>query len=148
MRKTTPTAAIARLRRILAELEELPGEDIAQFVGALRRYEQEAPIGVSLEEALGLAPRPGERTWWRAEEQRRRDETLRQVREQFYPDLGLHAAAKRMAAELQRLERTRSPPSDERRRLLARARDMSRSLGARRIASIIERTAAAPSELS
>jgi hypothetical protein len=124
---------IARLRRVVRAFEggELPGEEErAWFCSAVRQYEIEARAGATLDRALGLVPAPGQESWWTAEARETRNETIRQIRREYFPDLGITAASREIAQAARRYQATSwrfekgasaGPPADKPHRLIAQA---------------------------
>ena len=79
---TRALAAVARLRRVIKAAdagEPLPAEDAAWLSSAVRDYLNQAPAGLMLEQALGLATPPGGTPWWRTELVAARDTVLREL---------------------------------------------------------------------
>jgi hypothetical protein len=78
-------AAVARLQRIGAALaagKPATADDAQWMATGVRRYLRAAPDGgAGLDEALGLAPRPGQWPWWRVASMAKRDELIRQLAE-------------------------------------------------------------------
>ena len=98
----TSLDAMARLRRLAGVLERTGAAP--WFVEAVARYEAEAAEGTTLDRALGLVPSPGGLPWWKAEAHRRRDETIRQLHQRHFADLGVTEAARRIASRARRLQ--------------------------------------------
>ena len=92
-----PDPNIAALRRSAELLAALPDPAAAAIAAALRRYEAEAPFGMTLDRALGLAPAPGKTPWWQAEASERRNAALRAIRDQHFANLGNTQAAREIA---------------------------------------------------
>ena len=74
--------------------KRLPADVTEWIVSALTRYEQEAASGLDLDRAFELIPEPGNEAWWTAEARRKRDNLIRQLRDECYPDLGVTEAAR------------------------------------------------------
>ena len=114
--------SVVRFRRLLdaAERGELTDAEItAWLLESGRRYLSEAPSGLSLEKALGIAPGRGERSSWTREAEAARDEALRVFAREHFPDLPIADAALEIAVEARRLRALRAVPSDNRKRQLA-----------------------------
>jgi hypothetical protein len=97
-----PEHPVSRLRRIAEVLEIVAQHDDAEgdlkgdsawLASAIRTYEADGPAGLGLDEAFGLALRRGITPWWEQEARHRRDELIRQTAAEYFPDLGLAAAA-------------------------------------------------------
>lgn len=117
---------INRLRRMAALLEaaaealkgtsDVARADTAWLAAAIRRYDEEAPTGITLEDTLDLSPTaPGAAPWWRREAQRRRDEAIRRIREQCFADLEVPRAAKEIAALAARFQHAARVATDKKR---------------------------------
>ena len=83
-----------RFRRLLDTMERMGGDDAAWFGTAARIYLAGASDGLTLDQALGLRPKPGQRKWWTAEALRRRDSEFRRVYRTMFPDLTEAEAAR------------------------------------------------------
>jgi len=71
-------AAVQRLRRLAPTLAE--GDPDQQWLSqAIARYLREARAGLNVDAALGLCVAPGASPWWRAEQEAKRDELLREI---------------------------------------------------------------------
>ena len=95
--RVAPNIAIRRLRllrRALQTHKRLPADVANWFISALTRYEKEAASGLDLDRAFDLIPAPGNEAWWTAEARHRRDDRIRKLREQCFPDLGVTEAAR------------------------------------------------------
>src|SRR5579872_426769 len=127
----TTADAMAHLRRIaeaLAGGKTAAATDTTWFLDALRRYQAGGPSGLSFDRALGLVPEGGQESWWTVEARRKRDDLIRALREQHFPDIGVTRAAHRIAklaadyqAAIWRSGGARRPDSDPRKRLVASA---------------------------
>jgi hypothetical protein len=92
----TALAAVARLRRLVASAdagEPLAAEAVTALAAGLRTYLDQAPTGVTLEQALGLATPPGGTPWWRAERVAARDAVLRDLAAGFAGPVATRAQA-------------------------------------------------------
>lgn len=86
-----------QLRAAAALLEQSESDDAARVAAAIRLYEREAPLGRSLDDALGLTARGGAGPWWEQECRNRRDGLIRALRREFFSDLGVSSAATEIA---------------------------------------------------
>jgi hypothetical protein len=109
-----------RLRRIAAALERAGSADASWFAERLRRYEAEAADGRALDRAFELNPSPGQRSWRTLERNRERDKRLREFRNRWFPNLGVHEAALEMDVLFRRRQASSvSPPTDARGQMVA-----------------------------
>ena len=82
-----PRDSIARLRRIAAALEAGRAPDAgdgAWLSDRLRRYLESASRGATMDICLGLAPMPGEVSWWTDEAAEARDGAIRELAKHFF----------------------------------------------------------------
>ena len=116
-----------QLRALAAALERGGVEgvsDPAKVASALRRYLQEAPNGLTLDEALGLVPAPGHPAWWTTEARQRRDDVIRELARRHYAGLSVRETARqiaRLGRECQARGRRPQSAGDDRRRLAVAA---------------------------
>jgi hypothetical protein len=101
-----PMSAISRLRRIAARLATEDDADAGWFVERTALYEAGARHGVSLDQALQLAPDPGHRPWWQLEDRGRRDGIIGDIRDRFYAGLPNRRSATLIAHTVRRYETT------------------------------------------
>jgi hypothetical protein len=111
---------VARLRRLAAALEagRAPDADDASWLAnRLARYFADAPRGLTVDMALGLAPMPGAASWWTAEAIGARDGAIRELAKRFYPECRVASAAykierlaQRYAASAWRFDQERDTP--------------------------------------
>src|SRR3954447_17303050 len=59
-----PPDGIPAIRRVAARLEASEGPVLRHHAAGLPRYEEDAPLGRTLDEALGVAARGGAGPWW------------------------------------------------------------------------------------
>ena len=89
------------LRALVAALErgEVTGLGTAArpLAEGLHRYLAEARNGLSLDEALGLKPLPGQPAWFTVEKRQRRDAALREIAEKHFAHISLSNAAEQIA---------------------------------------------------
>jgi len=88
--------AIDRLHRLALRLSK-DDPDSQWFCAGLEEYRAGAPLGRTLESALGIEPR-----WWRVERAQRRDALLREIRRICFPGNSGRGAAKKIEASLER----------------------------------------------
>jgi len=69
----------------------------AWFCRAVRTYEADASAGMDLDRAFGLTPAPGQESWWTIEARHARDQRIRQLRRDYFGDLGVTEAARAIA---------------------------------------------------
>ena len=116
-----PLAAVRRLRAAADHLERSGNRELVEIAAAVRRYEREAPLGLSLDDALGLSARGGAGPWWQQERRARRDAMLRDLHRAYFADLGLEQAAAEIAALASVRQSATTPARDERDRLVDEA---------------------------
>ena len=97
--------AADRLRRLAVAAPKL-GDDGAWLAQALARYLDEAPHGLALDHAFGLAPGPGGEPWWRTEARQRRDNAIRAMATLHFVGISTHAAAVAIIENARRYEAT------------------------------------------
>ena len=97
--------ATDRLRR-LAEVAPLLGADGEWLAEALARYLAEAPDGLTLDAACGVARDPGRDPWWRTEARRRRDDAIRAMARLHFAGMSTHRAAIAITEAARRYEAT------------------------------------------
>ncbi len=73
--------AIARARRFAA-IEHAPGSDAAWLAAALKKYDR-AGGAITLDEAVGVAPKHGEWPWWRLEKRAQERKAARELVDAF-----------------------------------------------------------------
>ena len=76
-----PPVAVGRLREVAARLAELRyggGEAGRWLLNLVAEYSSGARLGLRLDEATGLIPKPGHSPWWVIEDREHRDELLRE----------------------------------------------------------------------
>jgi hypothetical protein len=118
-------AAMTRLRRIAKAMAGTPDGDWLD--SALFVYEIRAPKGGRFDEALGLAPGPGQEPWFSAERRAARDAAIRELTATFSgpPTSRAHAAGQAIrhyGSTTWRQDRPhRGPPSPDHRRKLLHA---------------------------
>jgi hypothetical protein len=100
---TTPLDRVGQLERIADVLgcgEQPSPDDAAWLADGLLRYSQEAATGMTLEDALGLAPTvPGEEHWTTTQRRRRRNAVIHAIRSRpLFADLKIPEAAREIAA--------------------------------------------------
>jgi hypothetical protein len=105
----TAPACDPRLRHLLGFL-----------LAALRRYDDGAGAGLTLDKAFGLTGR-GAVQWWRQERLANRDRALRDIHRRFYPELTASAAAAAILSDLALLDRQAEPSAGSVTADLARA---------------------------
>lgn len=106
-----PIARLRRLATALAGSQTVSPEDAAWFVGAVTKYEAAnwAGLHMRLDATLGLGA-PGHVTWRRAELRDKRDRLLRNLRRQYFRDLGPWQAAESVALLVRRFEASQLQP--------------------------------------
>jgi len=67
--------SIDRIRRLITSAPAL-GDDGEWLADALRRYINEAPNGLTLDSAMGVATPQGGRPWWKMEQLRKRERSI------------------------------------------------------------------------
>lgn len=77
-------AAIDRLRRISAYLNDTGHGDNEWFKSALDQYESAVCHGLSFDQALGLRLGPGATAWWEIEARRKRDMLIRAIFTRYF----------------------------------------------------------------
>lgn len=85
---------ICRLRRLVARLLALEDEAASWLASGAAIYEAGAAEGVTLCQALRIAPPAGQEGWWTTEARARRDDLLREMARRFFP------ASRRQAADI------------------------------------------------
>lgn len=151
-------SAMTDLREVAAVLERIPDPPpaVRRVLDRLRCYEHGAANGLTLEQALALAPGRGGEAWWTLEERQRRDAELVAMAREFFPDIGIEEQARRIAAEALRYQTTgwrleRDRPSDTlpdpKRRRLHRALSAAGDRGIpgqRQLQNILEKSGVQP----
>ena len=106
---------VQRLRRVIADMEAKPAptDDDVWFARASRRYLENASDGLTLDQALGLAPAQGEQSWWRREALDRRDTAVRELAGRHLHGMSPAAQAREIESLLRRYASTRWLRSDQ-----------------------------------
>ena len=103
-----PPVAVGRLREVAARLAELRyggGEAGRWLLNLVAEYSSGARLGLRLDEATGLIPKPGHSPWWVIEDREHRDELLRESAESW-----IGSPCTRPAARWSRDRPFKSPP--------------------------------------
>lgn len=103
-----PDPAVTVLRRAAELLAAIPDPAAQSHAAALGRFLAEGPLGLTLEQATGIARSPGKRCHWNAERRERRDDALRAIYRQSFLHLGITQGAREMVPQLERYKRSGS----------------------------------------
>jgi hypothetical protein len=123
-------SAADRLRNAAAALRRDGGADALAVACDIERYLEDAAIGLTLDIALGVSPAPGATPWWETEKRERRNAAIRELRERYFGNVGITAAARAIEEEARRYQaatwrhdrgREKNASGDERRKLLGAA---------------------------
>ncbi len=93
MPEPRPIDRLRQVRDAARAGRPLPPDAAEWLAERLDRYEDQAPSGLDLDAAFGLAQRGGS-AWWHEEARRQRDATIRALRDQYFADAPLDAAVK------------------------------------------------------
>jgi len=110
-----PPVAVGRLREVAARLAELRyggGEAGRWLLNLVAEYSSGARLGLRLDEATGLIPKPGHSPWWVIEDREHRDELLRESAESW-----IGSPCTRPAARWSRDRPFKSPPDESHEKL-------------------------------
>jgi hypothetical protein len=95
-----PDSPIAFLRRVASAAaagKPLEPADGAWFARCLGNYLADASKGLSMEEAFDMARARGQVAWWTQEQLDRRDELVRRMAAEFFPNLSRPQQAREIA---------------------------------------------------
>jgi hypothetical protein len=116
--RASALTAIADLRQVAAQLEQSGDRLLERHAAALHRYDEEARLGLTLDDALGLSQRGGAGAWWVQEARARRDEAIRLVATRFYGNHDPGSAADEIARDAGRRMVARSAAVTEKEALI------------------------------
>ena len=90
-------------------------EDCARLVGAIDRYLQDAPAGLTMDRALDLSPGRGQSPWWREEDRQEQHALVRALVSDHFAEASLvdvlAAAARYEGGAWIRHRRSTNPPT-------------------------------------
>jgi hypothetical protein len=92
------------IRKAAAHLQATEDPELRAVGAGLSRYVEEAPAGVTFEQAVGLVERPNAPKWWTREARARRDTLIRRFADRFYPEGTTERRAAAVLADLLRYE--------------------------------------------
>jgi hypothetical protein len=119
--------AIDDLRHAVTVLKREGSAVAVRVAEGVERYIAEASAGLSLDGALGVATRSGNRPWWRAEQKARRAAAISRVAGEYFSDLSAAAAADEITRAARR-ERGARNDSDAARQAAAKRPAVRRRL--------------------
>jgi hypothetical protein len=112
---------IGQLMRLASDIEAgrpVRPDDSAYVVAAIRTYVHQAPEGMSMEKAFGLAPGQGHSPWWVEGARRTRDDLIRLTHFRFFEGVEVAESAKAIANLQQRVFRRGKAQADLRAKFL------------------------------